>query len=379
MTLPSKKEYIRAMRERYRVAQKKQEKSQLIDEVVKVLRCHRKDAIRRLNRKELKRALPRTRRYRYGIELAKPLKRIWEVAGRPCSQRLRPQMGVLIRQLIKFHELTLYGNQEELLCQMSHWTIDQLLTPERERLREKGISGTRRSPLLKSLIPIRTYFEFNTEIGNLEMDTVLHCGESVAGAYAVTVNMLDIASHWNEKRMIMRKTQGKVVGSLHRARKQFPFPITSVDFDNGDEFVNWYMHGYCKKHQITFTRSRPYQKNDQAHIEGKNFQSVRKVTGYGRITDKHIIELCNDVYENEHRLLTNFFYTTLKLKSKDKKDGKIKKRHEEARTPYQRILQSKEIPGEIKQQLRTQYQSLNPAQLHRSLQKKLIQIQRLLR
>lgn len=366
------------MRERYCAAQKKQEKSHVIDEVVSVLKCHRKDAIRRLNRKELRRTLPRTRRYRYGIELAEPLKKIWEVAGRPCSQRLRPQMGVLIRQLTKFNEVTLYRNQEELLCEMSHWTIDQLLTPERERLRGKGISGTRRSPLLKSLIPIRTHFELKIGIGNLEMDTVLHCGESVAGEYGVTVNMLDIATHWNEKRMIMRKTQGKVVGAFHRSKTAFPFPIQSIDFDNGEEFVNWCMHGYCKRHEIAFTRSRPYQKNDQAHIEGKNFQSVRKVTGYGRITDERVIELFNDIYENEHRLLTNFFYSTLKLATKEKHDGKTKKRHEEARTPYQRVLQSKEISPEIKQQLRAEYQRLNPAQLQRSLQKKLMQIKRLL-
>ena len=379
MTLQSKKEYIGAMRERYRRALNRQEKSHLIDELVHVLKCHRKDAIRNLNRKELKRALPRTRKYKYGIELAEPLREIWEVAGRPCSQRLRPQMGSYIRQLKRFGEIRLSGNQEELLCEMSHWTIDQLLTPERERLKGAGISGTRRSPLLKSLIPIRTHFELETGIGNVEMDTVLHCGESVAGEYGVTVNMLDIATHWNERRMIMRKTQGKVVGSLHRARDQFPFPIKSIDFDNGDEFVNWSMHGYCKRHDIAFTRSRPYRKNDQAHIEGKNFQSVRKVTGYGRITDERIIELFNDIYENEHRLLTNFFYSTLKLKTKQKEDEKIKKKHEEARTPYQRVLQSKEVSPEIKQKLRTQYQSLNPAQLQRSLQTKLKKIRQMLR
>lgn len=378
MTLQSKKEYIRAMRERYRRALKKQEKSHLIDEVVSVLKCHRKDAIRKMNKKELKRVIPRTPRYRYGIELAKPLKQIWEVAGRPCSQRLRPQMGILIRQLTKFQELTLYGNQEELLCQMSHWTIDQLLKPERERLRGKGISGTRRSPLLKSLIPIRTHFELTTGIGNLEMDTVLHCGESVAGEYGVTLNTLDIATHWNEKRMFMKKTQGKTVGAFHQVKQYFPFSIQSIDFDNGDEFVNWCLYGYCKRHDIGFTRSRPYKKNDQAHIEGKNFQSIRKVTGYGRITDERIVELFNDIYENEHRLLTNFFYPTLKLKTKEKIDGKPKKQYEEARTPYQRVLQSKEISSAVKQRLRAQYQSLNPAELQRSLQKKLKKIRQLM-
>lgn len=378
MTLPSKKEYIATMRERYRKAVTKQEKSQLLSEIVKVLHIHRKHAIRALRKKQLKRALPRSRRYRYGIELAVPLQKIWEVAGRPCSQRLRPQMGSLIRQLKKFGEITLYGDQEDKLCEMSHWTIDQLLKPERERLEGRGITGTRRSPLLKSLIPIRTEFEGVREPGDIEMDTVLHCGESVAGEYGVTVNMIDIATHWNEKRMIMRKTQGKVVGSFHRARKDFPFPVKSIDFDNGDEFVNWCLYGYCRRHEIKYTRSRPYHKNDQAHIEGKNFISVRKVTGYGRITDQRIIDLFNDIYENGHRLLTNFFYPTLKLTKKVKVDGRVKKQYEEAQTPYQRVLKSKTVPREVKQRLRKQYGSLNPAELHCSLQEKLKKIKKLL-
>jgi len=378
MTLQSKKEYIRAMRERYRKALKKQEKSHLIDEVVSVLKCHRKDAIRKMNKKELKRTIRRTPRYQYGIELAEPLKTIWETAGRPCSQRLHPQIGTLISQLKKFGELMVYGDQEEKLCQMSSWTIDQLLKPERERLQGEGISGTRRSPLLKTLIPIRTEFAGVVEPGDLEMDTVLHCGDSVAGEYGVTVNMLDIASHWNEKRMVMRKTKAKVVGSFHRSRSAFPFSIKSIDFDNGDEFVNWCLYGYCKRHTIAFTRSRPYKKNDQAHIEGKNFISVRKVTGYGRITNQRVIDLFNDIYENEHRLLTNFFYSTLKLKKKVKVDGKTHKQYEEAQTPYQRVLKSKTVATEVKQRLRKQYRSLNPVALHRSLQEKLKKIKRLL-
>lgn len=366
------------MRERYCKAATRQEKSHIISELVIFLQCHRKHAIRALRKRELKRVIPRSRKYTYGIELSEPLKQIWEVAGRPCSQRLRPQMGSLIRQLQKFKEIKLYGDQEEKLCEMSHWTIDQLLKPERERLAGKGISGTRRSPLLKTLIPIRTEFEGVTEPGDLEMDTVLHCGESIAGVYGVTLNMLDIATHWNEKRMMMRKTKAKVVGNFHRSRRAFPFIIKSIDFDNGDEFVNWCLYGYCKRHTIDFTRSRPYKKNDQAHIEGKNFISVRKVTGYGRITDQRIIDFFNDLYENEHRLLTNFFYATLKLKKKVKVDGKTRKQYEEAQTPYQRVLKSKSVSREVKQQLRNQYESLNPAELQRSMEKKLQKIKKLL-
>lgn len=378
MTLQSKKEYLTAMRERYNSTRDKKTKTKILDEVVIVLGIHRKHAVRTLNKRILKRVLPRSPRYQYGLDLIAPLEKIWKIAGMPCSKRLKPQIPILITQLKKFDEITLYGNQEVQLCKMSNWTIDQLLTPERDRMRGKGISGTRRSPLLKSLIPIRTTWDDVHEPGHIEMDCVLHCGESLSGIYAETVNMIDIDSHWNERRMILKKTNRKVIGVLHSVRQSFPFLIQSIDFDNGSEFVNWGMHGYCTREGIAFTRSRPYKKNDQAHIEGKNYQSVRKVTGYGRITNDKIITAFNDIYTNEHRLLTNFFYPTLKLKKKERRGTKIYKSYEEAQTPYKRVMESKHISKETNQKMKKQYESLNPAKLHRSLQRKLKHIMKLL-
>ena len=178
----------------------------------------------------------------------------------------------------------------------------------------------------------------------------------MSGQYAETLNVLDIHSHWNEKTIFLNKTKEKVVGSFHQLRKQFPFPILSIDFDNGFEFVNWVMHKYCKREGLSFTRSRSYHKNDQAHIEGKNYQSIRKVVGYDR-------------------LLTNFFYTTMKLEGKKRVGGRVCKTHGEARTPYQRVLASDTISQEIKDHLTEQYKGLNPAELQRSMKKKLKAIQ----
>lgn len=377
MTLRSKKEYLAAMRKRYTHADR-ETKTDLLDEVVAILGIHRKHAVRTLNKKLFKRALPRTPRYQYGLDLISPLQKIWEIAGRPCSKRLEPQIPILIKQLQKFDEIRLYGKQEEQLSKMSNWTIDQLLAPERERLEGEGISGTRRSPLLKTLIPIRTTWDDVSTPGHLEMDCVLHCGESLSGIYAETVNMIDIDTHWNERRMVLKKTNRKVIAVIHEVRGAIPFPLLSIDFDNGSEFVNWGMHGYCIREGIAFTRSRPYKKNDQAHIEGKNYQSVRKVTGYGRIVDEEIVIMFNDLYENEHRLLTNFFYTTLKLKKKERRGTKIYKSHDVAQTPYQRVMKSEQVSKEVKLKLKREYESLNPAALHRSLQKKLKKIKRLL-
>lgn len=381
MNIMAKREYLSTVRLRYKSTRSRKEKSEIIGEVVQNLQITRKSAIRRLNSAPYIRARIRKGREKiYGYDLIKPLTILWEVTGYPCSKRLKPQISELITKLKKFQELTLYHGQERLLKKMGHSTIDTLLSFERLKTKPHGLSGTKRSPLLKTLIPIRTEFNDVTEPGHIEMDCVLHCGESLSGKYAETVNMLDIHTHWNEKKMIVNKNYLTIAGTIHILRKAFPFPIQSVDFDNGKEFINWHLYEYCRREHIDFTRSRSYHKNDQAHIEGKNYQSVRRVVGYGRIDNLHVVELINDIYANEHRLLTNFFYPTFKLKEKRKsQNGTVKKIYEVPKTPYHRVLESKRISKEEKQALRTQYKTLNPAQLHRALKKKLKYIQSLIR
>lgn len=340
-----------------------------------MVKLQRKSVIRALNRNPKTRVLKRSPRYIYGLDLQKPLKIIWEAVGKPCAKRLQPQIAPMIKQLQRFEEITVSEGQEKLLCKMSNWTINQLLVEEREKLKEHGISGTRRSPLLKSLIPISTNHRHVTVPRHIEIDCVLHCGESLSGTYAETVNSLDIHTHWNEKRMVLKKTKGKVIGVLHHMRQYYPFPLKSIDFDNGFEFVNWSMHGYCTRENLAFTRSRSYHKNDQAHIEGKNYESVRRVVGYGRIEDAKLVEMWNDIYEHEHRLLTNYFYATMKLKKKKRQGSKIIKQYGEAQTPYQRVLDSKAVSKDVKMQLQKEYETLNPVSLQRSMQKKIQQIQ----
>jgi len=383
MSPMAKQEYIVQVRRRYKKAVTREEKGALINEVMVNLGIHRKSAIRTLKRKVKRCIVPPPGKQRiYGDDLITPLSLLWKVGGCPCSKRLEPQIGDLLDKLKQFHEITLYGKQEELLRKIKSSTIDKLLEGEKNiSKKEYGLSGTKKSPLLKTLIPVRTYFssEEYKEPGHIETDCVLHCGESLIGTYAETLNMLDIASHWNEKKIFLKKTKGKIIGAVHVLNKQFPFPILSLDFDNGFEFVNWTLHNYCKREGISFTRCRSNHKNDQAHIEGKNYQSVRRVTGYERITNEDIVEAIDDMYQNEHRLLTNFFYTTLKLKEKKKEGGKITKKHERAQTPYQRLIESDRIPQETKDKLNIQYTQLNPAELQRNLQKKLRHIQSLMK
>ena len=380
MSNQSKKEYLATVRARYRSCKVRKEKSKIISEVETNLEIQRKSAIRLLNQKVLvRRKTLRSRKEVYGFDLIKPLRQIWETVGFPCSKRLKPQIKETIRKLEEFGEIKLYQGQERLLTSMSTFTIDRLLEGEKD-ISDKiyGLSGTKRSPLLKTLIPVRTNFdkEETKEPGHVEMDCVLHCGESLSGQYAETLNVLDIYSHWNEKKIFLNKTKAKIVGAFHEMRtRQFPFDILSADFDNGFEFVNWTLKGYCDRNNISYTRSRSYHKNDQAHIEGKNYQSVRRVTGYERITDPKLVSMIDDLYQNEHRLLTNYFYTTLKLKEKTRINGKTKKIYEEAKTPYQRLMESDKISKETKDRLKHEYQRLNPAQLQRNLKRKLADIQ----
>jgi len=295
MTGQTKAGYLDAVRIRYKQAIGRAEKKVIISEVVANLQIHRKSAIRTLKRRK-KRCIttPRGKQRMYKDDLIMPLTAIWKAGGSPCSKRLEPQIGELLDKLKQFDEIRLYGRQEELLRTMKTSTIDRLLEGERDiSKKEYGISGTRKSPLLKSLIPVRTHFtdvEY-TEPGHGEMDCVLHCGMSLLGIYAETLNILDIATHWNEKKIFLKKTNKKIVGSFHILKKQFPFPLLSIDFDNGFEFVNWLLKHYCEKQNLDYTRSRSYHKNDQAHIEGKNYHSVRKVVGYDRIDDEHVVNL----------------------------------------------------------------------------------------
>lgn len=379
MSGQSKREYLNHLRERYKNCKSREQKSSVVDELVRNFKTHRKSAIRTLNAKPRKYRKRKERRVTYGFDLIAPLKQIWKVAGRPCSKRLKPQISEMVNKLKQFNEVRLYENQEKLLCKMSTFTIDNLLVEERILKVDKGLSGTKTSPLLKQLIPIRTTFDEVEEPGHIEMDCVLHCGESVAGSYAETLNLLDIETHWNEKDIFLNKTNVKVIGSLHQLRKQFPFDLKSLDFDNGPEFVNWALYKYCDRERLSYTRSRAYRKNDQAHIEGKNNHSIRKVIGYDRITDQRIVEEIKNIYQNEHRLLINYFYTTLKLEEKLRFKNKITKKYGKAKTPYQRVLESDKVPKEIKENLRMEYRKLNPAELNRKLEKKLKKIENMIK
>jgi|SRR3990167_1890685 len=255
---------------------------------------------------------------------------------------------------------------------MSEATIDRLLQPERVRF-PRRLGGTKPGSLLKKHIPIKTDQWNEQTPGFVEADTVAHCGESLMGDFVWSITLTDIYSSWTENRAVWGKGAEGVVKQIEDIESNLPFLIFGFDCDNGSEFLNYHLIRYFEHRTdpVQFTRSRPYHKDDNAHVEQKNWTHVRQLFGYYRIEDKALIDAMNDVYKNECSLLHNYFYPSMKLIDKHRVQAKIKKIHDKPQTPYQRILASKHINAAQKERLTAIYKTLNPFELKMSLEAKL--------
>jgi hypothetical protein len=231
----------------------------------------------------------------------------------------------------------------------------------------RGRSGTKPGTLLKKQIPIRTFAEWDEQRpGFVEIDLVAHDGGLAAGDYCQTLDLTDIATTWTETLAVRNKAQAWVFAALKEIRQKLPFSLLGIDSDNGSEFINKYLVEYCQKQKLSFTRSRPYRKNDNCFVEQKNYSVVRRAVGYARYDTEAQLHLLNELYATL-RLYTNFFQPTMKLKSKERVGSKVIKRYDRAQTPYQRVLAAPQVSEAEKARLRAQYKTLNPAALKRKL------------
>jgi|TARA_Y100000310_G_C20597994_1_gene771507 hypothetical protein len=363
MTRGGVKEYIEAIRERYFKASRK-EKGQILDEVNKVTGYHRKAAIRLLRRPWKGKAVGRRGRARqYGIEVVAALKGAWEASDRMCSKRLQPFLPELVGVLERHSELSLAGDVRDQLCRMSAATIDRVLKPYRRRGLRRPFSTTKPGSLLKAAIPIRTFADWDDKRpGFLEVDLVAHCGESTEGFYLNTLSTVDVATGWVECQGVWGKGQERVGGAVHQIGQRLPFPFLGLDSDNGSEFINHHLYDYCQRKKITFTRSRPYKKNDSAHVEQKNWTVVRRLVGYDRYSSREALAQLNRVYELV-RWYANFFQPVMQLQYKSRNGARVRKVYDTARTPYRRLLESGVLPPERQDILAMHYQRLNPVRL----------------
>lgn len=377
MTRGSILEYKEAVRWRYIGAGKK-EKGRILDEFTQVTGLHRKAAIRLLRRQGPRvRAGGRGRRPEYGDEVVEALRKVWEASDRLCSKRLKPFVAEMVAVMRRHGELAVSVQVEAALCRMSPATMDRRLRPWRRGGGRRPLSTTRPGSLLKSSIPIRTFADWTEDRpGFMEVDLVAHCGESTEGFYLTTLCAVDVASSWSECVGVWGKGQERVGGAVHRVRSRLPFPLLGLDSDNGSEFINQHLYGYCRREGITFTRSRSYKKNDSCHVEQKNWTLVRRLVGHDRYTSRAALERLNLVYDTL-RLYGNFFQPTMKLVGKTRNGARVHKVYDTAKTPYQRLLESGVLTEAKQAELAATYRGLNPVRLLKQLNGHLEQLWKL--
>jgi hypothetical protein len=363
VTRNSIKEYAEAIKNRYR-KETKNRKSRILDEFTKATGLHRKAAIRLLNcRSPATRRKRRGRPPRYGIVAVEALRVVWETSDRLCSKRLHPFLPELIKVLRRCGESKMTAAIEAELCRMSPSTIDRLLEPWKQKGGRRSFSTTKTGSLLRSSIPIRTFADWQEKRpGFVEVDLVAHCGESVDGFCLNTLMAVDVATGWSEFIGVWGKGQQRVGTAIHNVQQRLPFKLLGLDSDNGSEFINQDLARWCHHEGITFTRSRPYKKNDNCFVEQKNGAIVRRVIGRDRYRSKQSYETLNRIYYLL-RLYVNFFQPAMKLVSKTRHGAKVYRVYDTALTPYQRVLKSGVIEEASKVQINSIYAHLNPVRL----------------
>jgi hypothetical protein len=388
LTMKEKQAVTREMAAEYQRATKKR-KGEILDSLVglteynrsyaaRVLRQRSRDVVLgsgRVGRVKVtvvadRRSPPKKKRRRqrvYGKEVLVPLQQVWLVCNGICGKRLAPYLRTIVSTLERVGEMSLDAEVRRKLVRISPATIDRLLAPTRKRYQLRARSQTKPGTLLKHQIPIRTWSDWDEACpGFLEIDLVSHEGGDPRGDFAYTLDATDICTGWTETVAVRNRAERWVFAGLEEALARFPFKICGIDSDNGSEFVNNHLVRYCQEHKITFTRSRPYRKNDNCFVEQKNSSVVRRTVGYARHDTPEELDLLNELY-SRLRLYTNYFQPVMKLVEKTRTGSRVTKKYDKARTPYGRVLTSRDIAKPVKRTLRRDYKELNPAALGREI------------
>ena len=368
MSLNSRREYFRVLSERYQKEVSKKGRTQIVNEACQNTSLHRKSVLRALNRtlKEPFKSVRIGRPHKYLPATLEALKRLYRESEYQCSGKLRAMIPTLLSQL----KLDLPAEVLKQLGQISTASIDRHLKKYKAQYSLKGRSHTRPgSKIFKKMIPLKNLSNIAQGPGTLEADTVGHCGGVASGEFAFSLTMTDEHSGWTRNRSVKNKCAVNVKPAIEYVMNALPFEVFSVNFDNGSEFLNNLVYGYFQGFALArgidfpMTRSRSYQKNDNARVEQKNWTHVRQIFGYERIEDQRLVDLMNDIYEVQN-LIQNFFIPQYKLKSKVRVGSKIKKKYDSPKTPYQRLLESN-IAEHFKEKLRAQYATLHYPTLKR--------------
>lgn len=381
LSMESKREYLGKMRWRYAQARGRRYKSRLIEELVALCGYSRKHAIKVLGRggrpRLLKKSGPKPV---YQTEVRAVLKRVWFESDQLCGKRLKAALpewlphyetecGALARPL------------KEKLEAISAATIDRLLLPVRAKARPKGHGGTKPGRWLKNQIPLQTNQWNERRPGFMEADTVAHCGNSLEGDFIWSLCFTDLATGWTELRAVWNKGSHGVMEAVRQIEQKLFFSILGFDCDNGSEFLNHHLWRYFARRQepVQFTRSRPYHKNDNAHVEQKNWTHVRCLLGYERLENPELLGPINELYRDAWAPFHNHFCPSMKLTEKRREGARQIKRYDAPQTPYQRLRQSGALDEQKRAALARQHAALNPFALKRRIEQGLKEIQRLVR
>lgn len=367
-----RQEYRAAILPRYRQGTR-EEKGIILQEFCAVCDYHRKHAIRLLNqRKRGPTKRPGRRLVYHSTELVTALKRIWLATDQICSKKL----VAAIPLWLPFYERTyekLSAKTTNQLLSVSAATIDRLLAPVRAKARPKGRCATKPGSLLRNQIPIRTHNWDISQPGFMEADTVAHCGNSLAGDFIWSLTLTDIHTGWTEARATWNNGATGVIEQIQNIEAGLAFELKGFDCDNGGEFLNHHLLRYFTDHKpkVKFTRSRPYKKNDNAHVEQKNWSHVRQLLGYDRLDNPKLVELINNLYAYQWSLLQNHFCPTLKLLQKKRINSRYYKKYDTPKTPLQRLMDAQQVSKESKDTLRKKHLSLDPFKLRRQIERQL--------
>jgi hypothetical protein len=360
-------EHIRRLRDRYKKSSK-QSKKLILNDFCLTWEINRKHAIKLLNGKKGSPGAQRGRKARYDERLVRHVFILWQSMERVCAKRMKAALPIW---LPFYRDPEFDPNLKYQLLKMSASTLERFLKRGQKKL--KGLSTTKRAKFFRYKIPIIPENSKIVNVGHVAADTVAHCGDSISGSYVWSLTMTDRLTGWTENRAFHQKTARNVVKSMHSMETGLPFRIRSIQTDCGTEFLNFTVLQYWQQRPcpVMVSRSRPYHKNDNAHVEQKNFTHVREVFGYERIEDAELVNLMNEIYRDYWNPLHNFFLPQMQLLTKERVGSKIKKKHDFPKTPYERLKLSQGMTEEQLAELEKRYQSLNPFELKKGLERRL--------
>ena len=380
LTMRQRKALSYEVRKRYQRSRKEQ-KGEILDEFIKTTGYNRSYArwvLGSLKKQGRKKKYP-ARKRTYDASVFYPLRTLWITADYICGTRLRPFLPELIRVMEKNKELKLKEEIKKKFQRIGSATIDRMLSATKKRYQLKGRATTKPGTLLRGTIAVRTFDDWDDKRpGYFETDLVAFCGESVRGEYINGLNMTDVATSWVGLEAVMGKGQQRVHDAIDRIRLRLLFAMLGIDPDNGTEFINWHLKTYCETHAIMLTRIMPYKKNDNCYVEQKNYTVLRRFLGYARFDTEKQLTIMKEALPLIEDYV-NFFQPVLKLKEKTRIGSKTKKRYHTAKTPYQRLLESGILNEEQKEKLHAYYETLNPADLKRRINKLLQKLNNTLR